>query len=77
MESHPQYLLAQKQMAYVPGLFCADFTSVELAEKFIENTKIFGEKCSFGSPDSRIEIPAKISHATFSKERTCGNWNSK
>ncbi|MGB6328498.1 MAG: PLP-dependent aspartate aminotransferase family protein [Halarcobacter sp.] len=68
LESHPQYLLAQKQMAYVPGLFCADFTSVELAEKFIENTKIFGEKCSFGSPDSRIEIPAKISHATFSKE---------
>ena len=39
-----------------------------MAEKFIEKTKIFGEKCSFGSPDSRIEIPAKISHATFSKE---------
>ncbi len=48
--------------------FSADFTSIELAEKFIEKTKIFGEKCSFGSPDSRIEIPAKISHATFSKE---------
>ena len=68
LKSHAQYELAKKQMKYIPGLFCADFTSVELAEKFIENTKIFGEKCSFGSPDSRVEIPAKISHATFSKE---------
>ncbi|RXJ88758.1 cystathionine gamma-synthase [Arcobacter sp. CECT 8983] len=68
LESHPQYDLAQKQMEYIPGVFCADFESLELAEKFIENTKIFGEKCSFGSPDSRIEIPAKISHASFSKE---------
>ena len=68
LESHPQYELAKSQMDYIPGLFCADFKSLELAEKFIENTKIFGEKCSFGSPDSRVEIPAKISHATFSKE---------
>ncbi len=68
LESHPQYELARKQMDYIPGLFCADFESLELAEKFIENTKVFGEKCSFGSPDSRVEIPAKISHASFSKE---------
>lgn len=68
LESHSQYELAKKQMKYIPGVFCADFESLELAEKFIENTKIFGEKCSFGSPDSRVEIPAKISHASFSKE---------
>ncbi|WP_321314459.1 aminotransferase class V-fold PLP-dependent enzyme [Halarcobacter sp.] len=68
LKSHPQYELAKKQMKYIPGVFCADFESLELAEKFIENTKIFGEKCSFGSPDSRVEIPAKISHASFSKE---------
>ena len=68
LESHSQYELAKEQMDYIPGLFCVDFNSVELAEKFIENTKIFGEKCSFGSPDSRVEIPAKISHASFSKE---------
>ncbi|MCT7556511.1 PLP-dependent transferase [Aliarcobacter butzleri] len=55
-------------MAFIPGVFCVDFKSVELAEKFIEKTKLFGEKCSFGSPDSRVEIPAKISHASFSKE---------
>jgi cysteine-S-conjugate beta-lyase len=66
--SHPQYELAKEQMDYIPGVFCADFKSLQLAEKFIEDTKIFGEKCSFGSPDSRIEIPAKISHASFSKD---------
>lgn len=68
LKSHPQHKLAKKQMDYIPGLFCADFESLELAEKFIENTKIYGEKCSFGSPDSRVEIPAKISHATFTKK---------
>ncbi|QKF81334.1 trans-sulfuration enzyme family protein [Halarcobacter ebronensis] len=68
LKTHPQYELAKKQMKYIPGVFCADFRSLDLAEKFIENTKIFGEKCSFGSPDSRVEIPAKISHASFSKE---------
>jgi cysteine-S-conjugate beta-lyase len=68
LKSHPQYELAKKQMKYIPGLFCVDFNTVELAESFIENTKLFGEKCSFGSPDSRVEIPAKISHASFSKE---------
>lgn len=68
LKSHPQYELAKKQMQFIPGVFCADFTSVELAEKFIKNSKLFGEKCSFGSPDSRVEIPSKISHASFSKE---------
>ncbi|RBQ27753.1 PLP-dependent aspartate aminotransferase family protein [Arcobacter sp. CECT 9188] len=68
LESHPQHELAKSQMKYMTGVFCADFKSVEIAEKFIENSKIFGEKCSFGSADSRVEIPAKISHASFSKE---------
>ncbi|RBQ32143.1 cystathionine gamma-synthase [Arcobacter sp. FW59] len=68
LENHPQHALAKSQMKYMTGVFCADFISVELAERFIENSKIFGEKCSFGSPDSRVEIPAKISHASFSKE---------
>lgn len=68
LKSHPQHDLARKQMKYIPGVFCVDFQSVKQAEDFIEKTKLFGEKCSFGSPDSRIEIPAKISHATFSTE---------
>ena len=68
LKSNTQRALAKKQMSIIPGVFCADFKTVELAEKFIANSKIFGEKCSFGSPDSRVEIPSKISHASFSKE---------
>jgi cystathionine beta-lyase len=68
LESHAQYELAKEQMTYIPGVFCVDFKDEKLAKKFIEKTEIFGEKCSFGSPDSRIEIPAEISHASFSKE---------
>lgn len=67
LRSHLQRKLAKEQMKIIPAVFCADFKSVELAEKFIKNAKIFGEKCSFGSPDSRAEIPSKISHASFSK----------
>ncbi|MFA7084264.1 MAG: PLP-dependent aspartate aminotransferase family protein [Arcobacteraceae bacterium] len=68
LASHPQYALAKEQMKYIPAVFTVEFISEKMAEKFIANTKIFGEKCSFGSPDSRVEIPAKISHASFSKE---------
>ncbi len=68
LKTHAQYELAKSQMKIIPAVFTVDFISVELAEKFIQNAKLFGEKCSFGSPDSRVEIPAKISHASFSKE---------
>ncbi|MFV0554384.1 MAG: trans-sulfuration enzyme family protein [Mangrovibacterium sp.] len=68
LPSHPQHELAKRQMKYMSGVFCAKFKTVELAEQFIANTQIFGEKCSFGSADSRVEIPAKISHASFTKE---------
>ncbi len=68
LKTHTQYELAKSQMKIIPAVFTVDFISVELAEKFIQNAKLFGEKCSFGSPDSRVEIPAKISHASFSKE---------
>lgn len=68
LNSHKQYNLAKAQMQFIPGVFCAEFIDENLAQKFISNSKIFGEKCSFGSPDSRVEIPAKISHASFSKE---------
>jgi cystathionine beta-lyase len=68
LKSHAQYDLANEQMSIIPAVFTADFKSVELAEQFIQKSKIFGEKCSFGSPDSRVEIPSKISHASFSKE---------
>lgn len=68
LEEHKQYDIVKKQMKLIPGVFIADFETKELAEKFIAKTKLFGEKASFGSPDSRLEMPSKISHASFSDE---------
>lgn len=68
LPSHPQYELAKKQMKYFAGVLTVDLVNEETAEKLVKNTKLFGEKASFGTPDSRIEIPGKISHASFSEE---------
>ncbi len=68
LESHPDHELAKKQMKYFNGVMTVDFDSIELAEFTVANLKLFSEKCSFGTPDSRIEIPGKISHASFSEE---------
>ena len=68
LPSHPQYELAKKQMKYFAGVITCDLTDVKTAEKLIAETKLFGEKASFGTADSRIEMPGKISHASFSEE---------
>ncbi len=68
LPSHPQHELAKQQMSNFSGVLTAEIASVELAEKLVEEAQLFGEKCSFGTADSRIEIPGKISHASFSAE---------
>jgi len=66
--SHPQYKLAKKQFKIIPSVLTIQLRSAEKAEKFIKNCKLFGEKVSFGSADSRLEIPSRMSHATNSVE---------
>jgi cysteine-S-conjugate beta-lyase len=68
LPSHPQYELAKKQLKIIPSILTINLSTVEKAEKLIKNTKLFGEKVSFGTADSRVEIPAKMSHATNSQE---------
>lgn len=68
LETHPQYLLVKKQMKIVPSILTVDLENETLAEAVIKNTKLFGEKVSFGTADSRLEIPARMSHATYSDE---------
>ena len=67
LESHENFILAKKQMKYTPGVFTVNCDSLDTAEKLVAQTKLFGEKASFGTADSRMEIPAKISHASFTK----------
>jgi cysteine-S-conjugate beta-lyase len=68
LPSHPQYELAKSQMEIIPSILTITMTSVEKAEQLIRNTRLFGEKVSFGTSDSRLEIPSKMSHATYSEE---------
>lgn len=68
LPSHPQYELVKKQMKIVPSVLTVQLVSVEKAEKLIRNSTLFGEKVSFGCADSRLEIPSKMSHATYSEE---------
>ena len=55
-------------MKIIPAVLTVDFEDEFVAESVIKNTKLFGEKVSFGTADSRVEIPAKMSHATYSDE---------
>lgn len=68
LPSHPQYELAKTQMKIIPSILTITLKSAEKAEQLIRNTKLFGEKVSFGTSDSRLEIPSKMSHATYSEE---------
>lgn len=68
LECHPQHALAVKQMKICPGILTVDMINSSQAAKFITNTKYFGEKASFGTVDSRIEMPSKISHHSFTEE---------
>ncbi|MES2545829.1 MAG: PLP-dependent aspartate aminotransferase family protein [Bacteroidota bacterium] len=68
LPSHPQYELAKKQLKIIPSILTINLVSEEKAENLIKNSKLFGEKVSFGCADSRLEIPAKMSHATYSEE---------
>jgi cysteine-S-conjugate beta-lyase len=68
LTTHPQYELAKKQMEIVPGVITINLVSPAKAENLIRNTHLFGEKASFGAADSRMEIPSKMSHASFSEK---------
>jgi cystathionine beta-lyase len=68
LPSHPQYELAKKQLKIIPAVLTIELKSPEKAENFIKKSNLFGEKVSFGSADSRLEIPSRMSHATNSEE---------
>ncbi|WP_213068686.1 trans-sulfuration enzyme family protein [Flavobacterium columnare] len=68
LENHPFHEVAKKQMKILPAVLTVDFEDEFIAESVIKNTQLFGEKVSFGTADSKIEIPAKMSHATYSEK---------
>ena len=68
LPSHPQYELAKKQLKIIPPVLTIELKSAAIAEAFIKKCRLFGEKVSFGCADSRLEIPARMSHATNTEE---------
>ena len=68
LEDFEQCDLAKKQMSIIPAVLTIQLQDEETANQLINNTKLFGKKVSFGTSDSRLEIPAKMSHATNSKD---------
>ncbi len=67
LPDHPQYELARRQMQIIPAVFTLNMVSEAKAAQLIRNADLFGEKASFGTSDSRMEIPSKMSHASFSE----------
>lgn len=68
LPSHPDFELAKRQLKIIPAILTIKLKSTEVAEEFIKKCRLFGEKVSFGSSDSRLELPFRMSHATNSEE---------
>lgn len=68
LKSHPQHELAKQQMRGFGGMVSADFGSIELAKKVLNNVKIFTLAESLGGVESLICHPATMTHTSVPKE---------
>ena len=65
LKSHPQHLLAQKQMSGFGGMISFYLKGdLKVAKTFLENLKIFTLAESLGGVESLIEHPAIMTHAS-------------
>lgn len=67
LPDHPQHELAKIQMRGFGGMVSADFGSIELAKKVLNNVKIFTLAESLGGVESLISHPASMTHASVPK----------
>lgn len=65
LASHPQYDLHHSMARGAGAVLSLETGSVELSEKIVENTKIWGISVSFGCVNSLISMPCKMSHASI------------
>ncbi|KAI8808493.1 cystathionine beta-lyase [Cladochytrium replicatum] len=65
LRSHPQYEL-HRRMARGPGAVLSFETGdVEMSEKVVESTRLWGISVSFGCVNSLISMPCRMSHASI------------
>ncbi len=64
LESHPQYVLAQKQMKYPGGMISIILEDAEAARRLVMGTRLFALAESLGGVESLIEHPYSMTHAS-------------
>jgi len=71
LESHPQHELAKRQMDDFGAMlsFTLKDDSIEAANKFMSNTRIFTLAESLGGVESLISHPASMTHGSIPKEQ--------
>lgn len=67
LPSHPQYELAAAQLRIIPSIISVTLREAGMVSGIVRNLRLFGQKVSFGCADSRIELPADMSHASLSE----------
>lgn len=65
LRSHPQYDLHWQQSRGAGAVLSVETGSVELSERIVEGTRIWGISVSFGCVNSLISMPCKMSHASI------------
>ncbi|ODV91024.1 hypothetical protein CANCADRAFT_31814 [Tortispora caseinolytica NRRL Y-17796] len=68
LKSHPQYDLHWSQARGAGAVLSFETGSVELSERIIEQTRLWGISVSFGCVNSLISMPCKMSHASIDPE---------
>ncbi|KAF7198438.1 Cystathionine beta-lyase [Pseudocercospora fuligena] len=65
LRSHPQYALHWSQARGAGAVLSFETGSIELSERIVESTKLFGISVSFGCVNSLISMPCRMSHASI------------
>lgn len=68
LESHPQHLLARKQMRGFGGVIAFELRGIAAARNFLSRLKLCTFAVSLGAPKTLIEHPAGMTHKIMSEE---------
>ncbi|KAG0364364.1 cystathionine beta-lyase [Gamsiella multidivaricata] len=68
LKTHPQYELHAKMSAGPGAVLSFETGNVELSEKLVELTRLWGISVSFGCVNSLISMPCRMSHASIPAE---------
>jgi cystathionine beta-lyase/cystathionine gamma-synthase len=68
LESHPQHLLAQRQMRGFSGMVSVDVGDLARAKALAEGLRYFALAESLGGVESLVSVPALMTHASVPEE---------